>query len=515
MPRSSSTNIRGGSGAGGQRPPSGACFLGVDVGTFETKGVLTDAAGRILAEARRQHEMIVPQPGWAEHDAERDWWGDVVHVTRALLATPGIDPARIAAVACSAIGPCLLPVDGNHRPLMNGILYGVDTRAQAEIEELHARFGQDEIERRCGNALTSQAVGPKILWLARKRPDLWARTARIGTSTTWLTFRLTGEWVIDHYTACNFAPLYDIGKRDWCFDLGHICTADQLPRLMWSDGIAGRVTAQAAAETGLPQGIPVTCGTIDAAAEALSAGVRDPGDMMVMYGSTVFTIQIATAPIRDGRLWQAPWLFPGRHAVMAGLATSGTLTQWFRELVLPGAARDDAFAALVAEAEAVPEGARGLLCLPHFSGERTPLHDPSAKGMFFGLNLTHGRAEMFRALCEGISFATRRITDTLSGAGVPPARVYAVGGGVRNRPWSQSTSDMTGLDQIVRRVTFGAAYGDAFLAALATGSAAEGDIDRWNPADHVIRARRVPEYDRLYPVWRALYERTRDLMGML
>src|SRR5690606_37328660 len=142
MLHASSTNSPGGSGAGGQRPPSGACFLGIDIGTFETKGVLSDAAGRILAEARRQHEMIVPEPGWAEHDAERDWWGDFVHVTRALIATPGIDAGRIAAVAGSAIGRCMLPVDAEYHPLMNGVLYGVDTRAQEEIEELHAWFGQ-------------------------------------------------------------------------------------------------------------------------------------------------------------------------------------------------------------------------------------------------------------------------------------------------------------------------------------------------------------------------------------
>ncbi len=492
-----------------------ALFLGVDVGTFETKGVITDAAGTILAEARRQHEMIVPQPGWAEHDPERDWWGDFVHVTRALLATPGIDPARIAAVACSAIGPCMLPVDSNFRPLMNGVLYGVDTRAQAEIDELHAAFGQPEIERRCGNALTSQAVGPKILWLKRKRPDLWAQTARIGSSTTWLTYRLTGEWVCDHYTGCNYAPLYDIDAKDWTSDFGDICPPEMLPRLLYSSEIAGHVTAAAAAETGLAQGTPVTCGTIDAGAEAVSVGVRDPGDMMMMYGSTLFIIQITAARIHDGRLWQSPWLFPGQHAVMAGLSTSGTLTQWFRELVLPGEDRASAFAALVAEAAAVPEGARGLICLPYFSGERTPLHDPDAKGVYFGLNLTHGRPEMFRATCEGIAMATRHITDTYAEAGVPPRRVLAVGGGVRNPPWSQATSDLTGLDQIVRRVTFGAAYGDAFLAAHATGAVAADGIDQWNPVERVIPARQVAAYDRLYPVYRALYDRTRDLMEAL
>ena len=490
-------------------------FLGVDIGTFESKGVITDAKGAILAQARRQHDLIVPRPGWAEHRAEEDWWGDLVHVVRALLATPGIDPGAIRAVACSAIGPCMLPIDAAGRPLMNGVLYGVDTRAQAEIELLNRQVGADTILARCGNALTSQAVGPKILWLRRQRPDLWAQTARIGSSTTWLTFRLTGAWVIDHYTACNFAPLYDIARQDWCFDLGDICPPALLPRLLWSSQIAGHVTPQAAAETGLAVGTPVLCGTIDAAAEAVSVGTRDPGDMMMMYGSTLFIIQITDRMIRDGRLWQAPWLFSGQHAVMAGLSTSGTLTQWFRELVAPGAARSDAFGALVGQAAQVPPGANGLICLPYFSGERTPLHDPLARGVFFGLNLTHGRAEMFRAICDGMAMAARHVTETYAAAGVPPVRVLAVGGGVQNGPWSQATSDLTGLPQIVRAVTTGAAYGDAFLAALAVGAVGPEGIDTWNPVARRIEPVERAEYTRLYPIFRALYDRTRDLMAAL
>ncbi|MCC7321668.1 MAG: FGGY-family carbohydrate kinase [Rubellimicrobium sp.] len=492
-----------------------AHFLGVDIGTFESKAVITDETGRILARARRAHDMIVPGPGRAEHRADEDWWGDFVHVTRDLLARTGIDPASIAAVATSAIGPCMLPVDRDFRPLMNGILYGVDTRAGTEIADLHAAIGQDVVEARCGNALTSQMVGPKILWLRRNRPDLWARTAHVGTSTTWLTWRLTGEWVIDHYTACNFAPLYDIDRQDWCLDLADICTRDHLPRLLWSTQIAGHVTPAAAAETGLAPGTPVTCGTIDAASEAISVGLRHEGDMMLMYGSTVFIIEMTRSRIRDGRLWQAPWLFAGEHAVMAGLSTSGTLTQWFRELTLPDMDRTAAFATLAQEAQSVPPGARGLICLPYFSGERTPLHDPTAKGVYFGLTLAHGRAEMFRATCEGIAMATRHITETYAEAGVPPARVLAVGGGVGNPAWAQATSDLTGLPQEVRRVTFGASYGDAFLAALSVGAVTRADIDRWNPADRVITPRHVPEYDRLYPIYRELHARNRDLMERL
>ena len=416
--------------------------LGVDIGTYETKGVLVDAAGVIAAEARAPHEMLVPQPGWAEHHAEQDWWGDFVAVTRALLRDSGIDPRDIAAIACSAIGPCMLPVDAAGTPLMNGVLYGVDTRAMEEVAELTERIGAERILDRCGNALTSQSVGPKILWLKRHRPEIYARTAKVLTSTSFLVHRLTGEVVIDHYTAANVSPLYDVGTQDWCLDLADdIVRPDMLPRLEWSGTIAGHVTAAAAEETGLAAGTPVTAGSIDAAAEALSVGVRAPGDMMVMYGSTIFVITLTADRVRDGRLWYAPWLFPGQHASMAGLATSGTLTHWFRDRFARELPRESAFAILAAEAAAVPAGAGGVLFLPYFSGERTPIHDPHAKGAFFGLNLTHDRGHLYRALLEGIAMGTRHVFDTFAEAGAEPARVVAVGGGVKNDIWLQSTAE--------------------------------------------------------------------------
>ncbi|MBC2836569.1 FGGY-family carbohydrate kinase [Paragemmobacter straminiformis] len=482
--------------------------LGVDIGTFETKGVLVDAAGAIVATATRAHKMLVPRPGWAEHRAEEDWWGDFVFVTKALLAQSGVDPKAIAAVAASAIGPCMLPVDAGGAPLMNGVLYGVDTRAAAEIEELTARIGEDRIMRLCGNALTSQSVGPKILWLRRTHPDLFERTAKILTSTSYVTWKLTGEYVIDHYTAANFSPLYDVNALAWTDALaGDIVELGRLPRLAWSTDIAGSVTAAAAAETGLAAGTPVTVGTIDAAAEAVSVGVQSPGEMMMMYGSTIFIIQVTSDPVRDARLWYAPWLFPGMHASMAGLATSGTLTHWFRDQL----ARDADFAALAAEAEASPKGAKGLICLPYFSGERTPIHDPLAKGAFFGLNLTHTRGDMFRAAIEGVAAGTAHVLETYAELGASPARVLAVGGGVKNAVWMQATSDISGTGQIVCEKTVGASYGDAFLAAVAVGHAMAEEITEWNPVARVVTPEQVPAYARQYPLFKRLYAQTRDI----
>lgn len=491
-------------------------YLGVDIGTFETKGVIVTETGEIAAQAARPHQMQVPQPGWAEHDAEQDWWGDFVYVTRKMLAESGIAPSSIAAIGASGIGPCMLPVDAAGNPLMNAVLYGVDTRAAREIEDLTAQIGEDVILDRCGNALTSQAVGPKVLWLKRNRPEIFAKTHKILNSSSFLVHRLTGRYTIDHYSAGNFSPFYMADAQAWSDELAPgIIPMDRLPELLWTTDIAGHVTAKAAAETGLDAGTPVIAGTIDAAAEAVSVGVLKPGELMLMYGSTIFIILITGSRVRDARLWYAPWLFPGQHGAMAGLSTSGTLTHWFRNNFAKELPAETAVVQLAAEAEASPPGAKGLVLLPYFSGERTPIHDTAAKGMIFGLDLTHERGDMFRAVLEGIAHGTRHVFDSYAEAGHRPAAVYAVGGGTKNRVWSQATSDISGLAQVVRQKTIGASYGDAFLAALAMGAVQPSDIDRWNPVASAItpRAELKAMYDQRHGVFRGLYPATKGFLS--
>ena len=492
-------------------------YLGVDIGTFETKGVLVDETGRIIAQAARAHKMLVPEAGWAEHRPNEDWWGDFVFVTKKLLAESKIDPKSIACVATSAIGPCMLPVDADGNALMNGVLYGVDTRAHREIDELNALVGKDAIFERGNNALTSQSVGPKILWVKNQRPEIYARTVTFMTSTSFLVMKLTGRRVIDHYTAANSSPFYDVAENDWCFDLAPgIVSREQLPELMWSTEIAGGITREAAAITGLAKGTPVTCGTIDAAAEAVSVGVLEPGEMMIMYGSTIFIIMPTERRLTDTRLWYAPWLFKGGHTAMAGLATSGTLTHWFRDQFARELPNDQAFMELAKEAEASPPGAKGLMVLPYFSGERTPIYDINAKGMIFGLNLTHDRGDIYRAMLEGIAHGTAHVTSTFAEAGAAPNAIRAVGGGTKNEVWAQATSDISGLSQTICAKTIGASYGNAFLAALAMGDVQHTDILKWNEAERVItpRTETAETFQRQHQIFRALYDRTKDLMAV-
>jgi len=273
-------------------------FLGVDIGTFEAKGVIVDGSGTIVASAARSHKMLVPRPGWAEHRPKQDWWDGFVFLVRTMLADSRIDRKAIRAVGCSAIGPCMLPVDKNGEALSNAALYGVDGRAVAEIAQLNEAIGADRILEYCGNALTTQSVGPKILWLKNHRPEIYEKAAKVVTSTTYLVQKLTGECVIDHYSAASFSPLYEVERKGWSAALSpDIIEPERLPRLLWTVEIAGEVTARAARATGLAEGTPVIAGTIDAASEAVSVGVAGPGDMMVMYGSTIFIIMLSSQRI--------------------------------------------------------------------------------------------------------------------------------------------------------------------------------------------------------------------------
>lgn len=488
-------------------------YLGIDIGTYETKGVLVDISGNIISQSFKKHELIIPQQGWAEHRPDEDWWKDIIFITNDLIKSSEISPKNIAAVSVSAIGPCMLPVDNKGNPLMNAILYGVDTRAYKEIEYLNSKIGKEKIINFCGNALTSQSVGPKILWLKNNKPEVFNKTYKFLTSTSYINFKLTGKYTIDYFSAANSSPFYDAKNFQWSDKLiNDVISLNQLPDLFWSNQIIGSVTPDAAEITGLAIGTPVTAGTIDAAAEALSVGVNQPGDMMMMYGSTKFFISINSKPIFDDRLWYAPWLFEKENCSLAGLATSGTLTHWFKREFAKDIKEDDVFNKLAKDAEKSPIGSKGIIFLPYFSGERTPIHDVHAKGTFFGLNLTHSRSDLYRSIFEGIAYGTKHVFETFKDLNQLPKYLYSVGGGTKNKLWLQITSDIIGLEQILREKTIGASYGDAFLSAFALGDVKKDDINSWNKIDHKIIPKNNFIYVRAYKHFRKLYENTKDIM---
>jgi len=483
--------------------------VGVDIGTGSSKGVLATADGEVVAQATRRHQMSLPRPGHAEMDAEAIWWGEAVSLCRELSLHAAGRP--IAGLCVSGIGPCLLVTDEELSPLRPGILYGIDTRASAEIDELTARFGADRILARSGSELSSQAVGPKLLWVRRHEPEVWERTRRWFGSSSYVVARLTGEYVLDHHTASQCAPLYDLTTRCWAQDWVDDTVGDlAMPRLAWPGEVVGKLHGAAAELTGLPAGTPVVAGTVDAWAEAFSCGVRRPGDLMQMYGSTMFFVQVGRDLRPQPPMWTTMSVEPGVMTYSAGMGTSGSLLSWVQELT--GHVSIDR---LVEEAARTAPGAEGLLVLPYFAGERTPIFDPHARGVVAGLSLRHTRGHLYRAVYEGIAYGVRQILELLEQAAGPASRVIAVGGGTRSDLWTQVVSDVTGMRQLVPAQTIGASYGGALLAAIGAGLVpAETDWTRIvgevvpDPANREL-------YDELYDGFTSLYPATREHLHRL
>ncbi|MCR2793519.1 FGGY family carbohydrate kinase [Microbacterium sp. zg.Y625] len=450
-------------------------FLGIDVGTFESKGVLVDRDGTVVAAARRRHGIDTPAPGWVEQDPEDAWWGDVCEIARDLVRqSPAAE--RIAAVAVSAIGPCVVATDVDLRPLRPAILYGIDTRATAQIERLTAALGEDEIVRRSGNTLTSQSAGPKIAWLKDEEPGVWQRARWFMTSQSWLVAKLTGEVVIDHATAGYFHPLYDLSAGAWdvsgCEDF---VDAARLPRIAWTTETAGAVTAAAATITGIPEGTPVIVGTTDSPAEAVGSGVVSDGELMAMYGSSGYFIRVGDRPRPQDGLWSAPFVFEGTYVLASGTSTAGTATRWLADLLGLADEQDElTFSRLIDLAHQSQAGARGVLALPHFAGERTPFQDPTSRGVLIGLGLEHTRADVARAVLEGVGHSIAAAILALCAGEAAVSRVVAIGGATQNPIIMGTVSTVTGLEQQVTDSP-GAAYGNAFLAALGVGAVERPD----------------------------------------
>jgi xylulokinase len=446
-------------------------FLGIDVGTFETKGVLVDEQGVVVASSTKRHSISTPEVNHVEQDADEVWWSDVVFVAQELMNTDIAKSSTIWAMACSAIGPCVLPIDEGLNALRPGILYGVDSRAEAQILELRDRFGDDEIFSRSGNSLSSQSAGPKIMWVSQVEPEIASKTRWYVTSQSYLVAKLTGAVTMDHGTAGYFHPLYDLENRRWdvsgCEDF---VSVEQLPVLAWATDVAGYVTKEASLATGIPEGTIVVVGTTDSPAEAVGAGVVESGDTMIQYGSAGYMINVLDSPKASKDLWSAPFVFPDSYVAAAGTATAGTVTRWICEVLdIDSAGGDEKmFTELIDLARQSEVGSNGVLVLPHLSGERTPVQDPNSRGIIFGLSLASNRSDIARAAIEGIAHSLSHAFETFAASGIEPKRIKAIGGGTKNELLISSVSAILDKPQSASS-SVGAAFGDAAIAAFAVG----------------------------------------------
>ncbi len=258
----------------------------------------------------------------------------------------------------------------------------------------------------------------------------------------------------------------------------------RLPDRRWPNEIAGPVTDAASRATGLPVGVPVLVGTSDGPMEALAVGASRPGVIAITHGSTTTLTTFARPARGTGGLWVTEGLTEGRPSIGAGLRTTGALVDWVRAILGSTLPADEVDDALARDAAASPAGAHGLLVVPSFAGEATPVDGPAARGMIAGLSLSHTRGDLYRASLEGIAFGIRQLLDAFDGAGVPTDRLRAAGGGTRNKLALQVVSDVTGRPQDVATGPAGAALGAARLAAEAVGLAVPGAD--WFTADRHV-----------------------------
>ena len=501
-------------------------LLGVDVGTHETKGMLVDGRFRPVAEASLPHEIENPRPGYYEMDAGI-WWDEFCRITKTLLQKAGAKSAQVAGVGVSVMGCDCIAVDGDCRPLRKAILYGIDARSAPQIERLRRELGDDGVTALFGHIPRSDDVATKILWIRETEPEVFARTHKFLTGSSYMAAKLTGNYTIDTYLAkAAFRPLYR--QTDGAYDAVNgpaFCAAEQLAEPQDVTAPAGTVTEQAAAECGLLPGTPVITGTGDSTAESIAAGLLTPGTLFAQFGSTLFYIYCLPErmPACDADHFPGsnPFTIPGSFAAMGGTNCCGAMTAWVRDtfyqdaVAAQKAGGPSAWQVMAEEAAGVPAGSGGLVVLPYLYGERSPIHDPLARGVIFGLTGSHGRAAVCRAALEGTAYSLGSHLRLFAAHGLEPEEIVIAGGGTKNPLWMQITADVLGRPVKVAQSWQTACYGDACMAAVGCGLLKDfSALKAALPPAQTVRP--DPERHGLYrkyqDIYEALYRQTSQLM---
>ena len=460
-----------------------AAFAGIDVGTSAVKALAVDDSGDVLARASVGYPLSSPQPGWSEQDPD-DW----VRAAREALAGLGID--RLDGLGLSGQMHGLVALDDSLRPLRPAILWN-DQRTGAECAEIEERVGRERLIAATGNVALTGFTAPKLLWMRRHEPELFARIRHVLLPKDYVRLRLTGELATDVADASG-TLLFDVGARDWSAD---VADALELP-LSWLPP-----AHESSEAVGVLDGVPVAAGAGDQAAGAVGVGIAQPGPASVVLGTSgvVFAVTPAFRPDPLGRVHSFCHAVPGTwHAMGVMLSAAGSLS-WF-ERVLGGG---EPIERLLAEAEERPPGADGVTFLPYLTGERTPHADPDARASFTGLHASHERGTLVRAVMEGVAFGLLDSLELLreTGSSVELGRVS--GGGARSRLWLEITASVLELPLERVAVDEGAAYGAALLAGVASG--AWGDVEEAISACVRAGTRIEPN-----PDWAAVYRERRE-----
>jgi xylulokinase len=483
-------------------------ILGLDIGTTATKGVLLDPDAGLVAEAEAPATLRSPHAGFAEENPE-EWWQNVATVTQACLGSSGAAPADVAAVGTSGMVPTLILLDRAGAVLRPSIQQN-DARSHEEIEVFRRHVAEADALERTGSAITQQSIGPKLLWLRRHEPRALARAAHLMGSYDFIAHRLTGcrsnerNWALE-------SGLFDFRREAWDATMLELSTIapSLLGPVRWASEVVGEVSRDAAAHVGIRAGTPVVAGSADHIASAFSAGLKTPGDLMVKLGGAGDILYSVDEPVVDRRLFLDYHVIPGKFMLNGCMAASGSILKWFRQQF----AADLDYAQLDALAAPIAAGSDGLVLLPYFLGEKTPIHDPLARGVFFGLTLSHTRAHAYRAILEGIAYGFQHHLAVLAELGLGATKARVTNGGARSALWKQVTADVLGLplEQIAGHP--GSSLGAAFVAGKGVGL-----FDEWSEVERFVELAQLVEpdlraharYRELFAIYRAVYASLKD-----
>jgi xylulokinase len=491
-------------------------LLGIDIGSSGVKTGLFSPVGEMKGFAVVPYRVERPWPGWAEVDPQV-WWDAVVASVDVACQQGGIDRQRIISVGISTICPAVVAMDGRGQPLRPAILF-MDLRSAKQAEGVQNLA--PEVHSISGNRIMAGATSiTSLLWMRENEPEIYAKAVTFGHGNTYLAYRLTGELGWD-WTNASFSGLFDTGGlRTWSSKLCDLFEIQpgKLPPAIKSDSIIGRLTAEAAEATGIPAGVPVAMGAADTACSALGAGIVNAGEVFETAGTSDIVAFCSAEPRFDLRFLNRCHSVGNLWLLMGATSSPGGALAWLRdqfcwpEREVERATGVDAYDLMCAQAERTAPGAGKVIFLPYMSGERSPVWDPHARGVFVGFSLATTKGEIIRAVLEGGAYAVRQnaeIAEELLGRSIRELR--AVGGGAKSRIWAQIRADVLGKRVRTLRFHETAVLGAAMLGGIGTGVFADyGEaVKMASPSEGDVFEPRVEVhtyYDKLYAIYRKLY----------
>ena len=496
-------------------------LLGIDIGTSACKVAVFDPEGNVKASASGDYPVYYPHQGWAEQDPE-DWYRGVCDALKKIWEAGQVRPEEIAGIGIDGQGWSAIALDQDGNSLTRTPIW-MDTRAQEICDRLNARIGADRIFQLAGNPLQPSYTTPKVLWYREQLPEVFEKTDKILHANGYIGFRLTGAVTEDVCDAYGW-HCFNMRTGKWDLDMAREMEIPEnfLPEIVPCDQIIGTVSRKAAQETGLAAGTPVTAGGLDAACGTLGTGVIHSGETQEQGGQAGGMSICLDQYKADPRLILSFHVVPGTWLLQGGTTGGGGVMRWF-EKEFAGEERmreketgKSSLVQLNEIAGKVAPGCDGLVFLPYMSGERSPIWNPYAKGVFYGLDFSKTRGHMVRACMEGVAFALKHNLDVAEAAGARVQVLRAMGGSANSLLWTQIKSDITGKPVVVPSSDTATTLGAVILAGVGTGiyrsyeEAVEKTVHVKRQHEPDPKNREV--YDRTYQTYLELYRRLEPMM---